>query len=954
MMASIRPVLQSTGALRLSFALFLACVLAFLAPAGAHAQAASPDEGERRLLTPADYGKFESLGQTMVSPDGHRIAVTVSRFDEDGEVRFLSRDGSEVRVVENGTAPAFAAESGWIGVRVNPDGDTRDALREKGEPVRSDLLLFHPDSDREVEVETVQGFDFSPDGTQVLVLRHPRSGNDHSGRDVLVRDLETGVETNFGNVSEASWAREGATLVMIVDAEAKAGNAIRVLDAHAGTLRTLHQEPVRYQTLTWRDDSDDLAVFRWAPDEERGDTTYSVLAWRDALSGDSEPYLLEAELDRTSLTGPVRPGEEPTLRVVPNRSISWSEDGDRIRVGLRPRPADPEAEGEEGEEDADADDDQASDDEDPPGVEIWHAADVDPVPQQRIRANMERNRSLLASWELGGGVVALGGDDPEVGVRLEAGDRWAILTDQAPWARERMFGPVFQDIHVLDVHTGEVEPALERIEFFQGMSPDGRYLLWFNDEHYHALDRDTGEELNLTAGLPTNFANEQVDVVVPQQPPHGTTGWSDDGRWVFVHDRWDLWRIALDGSGGERLTRGAEDQVRHRMVRFDWSEPTVPAEGPHVVSLYGQWTKESGYARVEAPGEVEVLVWEDRSVGRLSRADDEETFTFVRQRHHEPPALYVTDESFGAATRVTSVNPFVEEYHWSRGELVDFTNQWGVELQAALYYPADYDPDKTYPMVVYHYERVSQGLHNWTNPSDRNAYNTTAFTQAGYFVLQPDIVYRPRDPGRSAMAAILPAVDAALEVAPVDPEAIGIMGHSWGGYQTTFAVTQTDRFAAAVAGAPLTNLMSMYLSFYWNTGSTDARIFEISQGRMEVPWWEDYEAYRANSPVHHIENMNTPLLMAFGTEDGAVEFNQGVEFYNAARRADRDFVLLVYEGENHSLARRPNQLDYHRRTLEWFDHYLKGEPAPVWITEGVPFLEQQEKLEKGPAAGRRR
>lgn len=164
-----------------------------------------------------------------------------------------------------------------------------------------------------------------------------------------------------------------------------------------------------------------------------------------------------------------------------------------------------------------------------------------------------------------------------------------------------------------------------------------------------------------------------------------------------------------------------------------------------------------------------------------------------------------------------------------------------------------------------------------------------------------------------------------------------------GGYQTTFAVTQTDLFAAAVAGAPLTNLVSMYNSIYWRTGGTNARIFEISQGRMEVPPWEDMDAYVANSPLHNIESMSTPLLMAHGTDDGAVEFNQGVEFYNAARRAGKQLALLVYEDENHGLSKEDkNTVDYRNRLLEWFDHYLKGEEGPDWITEGVPYLQQVE------------
>jgi dipeptidyl aminopeptidase/acylaminoacyl peptidase len=249
-------------------------------------------------------------------------------------------------------------------------------------------------------------------------------------------------------------------------------------------------------------------------------------------------------------------------------------------------------------------------------------------------------------------------------------------------------------------------------------------------------------------------------------------------------------------------------------------------------------------------------------------------------------------------------------------------------------------------MIVHVYEKLSQTLHSYSVPSELRPYNVAAFTAEGYFVLRPDIVYRDRDPGRSAVAAIEPAVKAVLKTGMIDADRVGLVGHSWGGYETTFAVTQSDMFAAAVAGAPLTNLFSKYLSIYWNSGDTDARIFEIQQGRMQVPFWEDVESYTANSPVFHIEKMDTPLLMAFGTEDGAVGFNQGVEFYNAARRAEKDLVLLVYEGENHSLAQEPNQLDYHRRIIEWFGHFLKDDPAPAWISDGVPYLEQERNRDR--------
>jgi dipeptidyl aminopeptidase/acylaminoacyl peptidase len=248
-------------------------------------------------------------------------------------------------------------------------------------------------------------------------------------------------------------------------------------------------------------------------------------------------------------------------------------------------------------------------------------------------------------------------------------------------------------------------------------------------------------------------------------------------------------------------------------------------------------------------------------------------------------------------------------------------------------------------MIVYIYELRSQTLHSYSLPSERDPYNTSVFTSQGYFVFQPDIVYRPQNPGLSSVECVVPAVRKVLETGLIDKDRVGLVGHSWGAYQTAFLVTQTDIFAAGVAGAPLTNMMSMSMSIYWNSGQADAYIFHESQGRMDRPFWNDVDTYIANSPIFNIEDMNTPLLMTFGDKDGAVDWHQGVEMYNAARLAGKPLVMLVYAGENHGLRLKPNRVDYHHRVRAWFDHYLKDDPAPTWITEGQTALERKRELE---------
>jgi dipeptidyl aminopeptidase/acylaminoacyl peptidase len=243
---------------------------------------------------------------------------------------------------------------------------------------------------------------------------------------------------------------------------------------------------------------------------------------------------------------------------------------------------------------------------------------------------------------------------------------------------------------------------------------------------------------------------------------------------------------------------------------------------------------------------------------------------------------------------------------------------------------------------------LSQNLHNYVVPSERSYYNFNVFTANGYFVLMPDIVYRGRDPGISALDAVEPAVQAAIAKGVIDPQRVGLVGHSWGGYQATYLPTRTNIFAASVAGAPITNFLSFAGAVHWTPGIAEFDHWETGQARMGVPPWEDFDAYLRNSPIHKVNELRTPMLMMFGDADGTVDWHQGIEFYNFARRAgNEDFVMLVYPGEDHGLRKKENQIDYHRRILQWFGHWLKGDEAPDWLTEGVTWLDRKKVLEGG-------
>ena len=896
---------------------------------------------EKPALTEDNYDQWERLGAAVLSPNGAWMAVSVGRVSEEGELRIHSTRSDSVVIVPFGSRPMFSSDNRWVAYTIDRSEEEREVARERDQEVYDKLGLLNLETGEQIVRDDFASFQFSDDGRYLALRRYKPKDKESNGVDVVVHDLLSDRDMSFGNVSDMVWQGEGTLLAMTTDADGQVGNGVTVYDPSSGSIRSMDTDEATYRQLSWRDNSSDLVVFKTSADEVFEDTAHVALVWRDVAGDGGLSYELSSE------TNDAFPA---SMRIVEFRAPSWSDDGQTLFVGIQERrPAPLECGDDDTEEAAQTGECLAK--EEAAGVEIWHTLDRDPVPQQRVRERQLRRENYLSAWNVeSGGFVQLGDDLTERTTMIDGG-RHVIGGDETPYDEHAMFRQQFSDLYVIDVKTGAKSKIVDRIYGGATPSPDGRYIIWFSGEHWYAHDLDGGETTNITERVGTVFVDLDVTPTREQMPSFGIAGWMEDGRSVLLNDEWDLWRVRLDGLGGEAITFGASESVRYRLASrdLDGDDDGIGSDEKIYYSVYSEWTKKSGFAAAEAGNEPELLVWEDKNFGGFStpflKAEGADVFAFRMEGFDDSPDYFVAGRDLKDPRQVTNTNPFQDDYAWGRVELVDYANEWGRRLQGVLTYPANYDPSVSYPMIVYHYELLSQGMHQYQIPDPTRYYNQQIWSQNGYFVFRPDIVYRDRRPGQSNAETLRPAVAAALaKAAAIDEEKIGLIGHSWGGYQTTYFVTQDDLFASAVAGAPLTNLMSMYLSFYWNSGGTDAKIFEISQGRMQVPWWEDWDSYEANSPLHHIQNMETPLLMMFGTNDGAVEYNQGVEFYNAARRLGKQMVMLSYDGENHGLAREPNQLDYQRRIMQWFGHYLKGEPAPDWISTGVPYVTQKDRL----------
>jgi dipeptidyl aminopeptidase/acylaminoacyl peptidase len=315
-------------------------------------------------------------------------------------------------------------------------------------------------------------------------------------------------------------------------------------------------------------------------------------------------------------------------------------------------------------------------------------------------------------------------------------------------------------------------------------------------------------------------------------------------------------------------------------------------------------------------------------------------------RFDEYPDLHVTDSTFRSLSKVTNGAAQLQPFTWGTGELVSFRNSDGVALKAALYKPQNFDPKKKYPMLVYIYEGLSQNVHNFVNPAPSHNINLAYYVSNGYLILTPDIVYTQGQPGQSALKCVLPAIDKVVDLGIVDEARIGIQGHSWGGYQIAYMVTQTNRFRAVEAGAPVGNMTSAYSGIRWGSGMPRQFQYEQTQSRIGLPLYDAPHKYMENSPIFHINRVKTPMLLLHNDNDDAVPWYQGIELYLALRRTGKEAYLFSYNGEFHGLRRRHNQKDYARRMQQFFDYFLKDAAKPEWMEKGVPFLEREEEKER--------
>ncbi len=885
---------------------------------------------EKPTLSVEDYQEWQNLSwANWLSDNGQWMAYRVTLVNENDTLYISSTDGNKEHKYAHANAPQFSIDGKWVAIRQGFSPKKEEQMKKKKQPVQNKMVLLNLETGEDETFESISSFSISENSKHLIMSTYPPKGSKAKGKDLIVHNLETGTSRNIGNVSEWALNDKGNLLAYVIDAEKNRGNGVELFDLEKYSIQFLASDTTTFRKLAWEEEASALTFMQAIYDTSYTEANHRIYAFKD-LESSTEKLILDPSKRKDFPTG---------MHIRETYTPRWSEDLSRIFVGMD--------DWDEKEEEPKKDKKDKAEEEKVPEMEIWHWKDADIMPRQRRTYNRDKNETYLSVWNVADdNFVQI--EDKKVKDASMIGDgEKMILLDETPY--EPQFRLEHADVYVADAKTGQRKLAMKnfpRNNFYRS-SPDGQYLLYFIDNHWHTYNVKTGKTTNLTKSLKTPFWNTRYDGPREILPPYGSGGWTKGDKEVLLYTEYDIWAFKPDGSGHKKLTEGEKEEMMYRTYRVDREEDYIDPEKPLFFTVFGDKTKESGYLSVNASnwslGEKLLM---DKRVRGLNKAKDADAYTFIQESYTDSPDIFFAKGSLKNAKQLSNTNPQQEKYAWGKTELIEYKNADGKKLQGLLHYPANYEKGKEYPMITYIYERRTDSKNNYVAPTDRRAYNLTHYVQNGYFVFQPDIIYKTNHPGESAVDCVVPAVEKVLKTGMIDKDKVGLMGHSWGGYQTAFLITQTDLFSAAIAGAPLTNMISMYNSIYWNSGTPDQQIFETSQGRLREPYWNLMEEYVANSPVFQAQNIKTPVLMTFGDEDGAVDYHQGIEMYITMRRLSKPLIMLLYEGENHGLAKKENQKDYFNKVTEFFDHHLKGNTPKEWIVEGQSYLKKKEKESK--------
>ncbi|WP_113638553.1 alpha/beta hydrolase family protein [Nubsella zeaxanthinifaciens] len=922
-------------------------------------------------LTWKDVSKWNYNRGSALSADGQWTAWATGPTEGDLKLIIKKTFDTLSRSYPIGATPAmatFSKNSKYAAFKVSAKDAEVKAAKKTMKPLYDKLTIVNLADHKQTTFERVRSFAFAGEASDWIAIQFaalesaPKDKDAAKGTDVLLYHLASKKSFNLGNVSEYAFNKAGDKLAYTVDANGQNGNGVFLRDMKTGTTTALDNDKATYKSINWNDEGTAFALLKANKNEKYKDDVWSIIGI-NKINGDLTSKVIYNGIEDSNFP--------KGMGINTNATPYWSDDQSTLFFGINTLLAKEDKKADTaGKAKPDVKLDSAAkakakptipaieakkDDIEKPDMIIWNWQDRRLQSAQQTQEMRDKNFSYVSSYRVADKKFAQLADSVMRSVMVAPKQLYAIGYDNSKYElMGNLDGQSYTDIYLIDLKTGDKKLLFDKMYATNGgrlnVAPNGKIASYYVDGVFYSINFENGQKANLTGKINASFV-DQLDDHNVNKPATSNYGWSADSKYALIMDNYDLWKISADGKSVTALSdnwKSKKMQVYGRN-RIYTEEKGTDLSKDQYFTVFNTKTKDMGLGLLLAgKSKIQVLFTDANAYNQLTKAENAKVFAFSKSNYAQSPIIYSSASAdLSNAKAVNTNTPDQAKYAWTTGvKLIDYVSAHGDTLQAALYLPANYEKGKSYPTITYIYERLTDGLNNYSMPSfPGGGFNAAMYLSNGYAVLMPDIKYKLNDPGMSAVACVVPAVKAAISTGIVDEKNVAIHGHSWGGYQTSFLITQTNIFKAAAAGAPLTNMISMYSLIYWNSGGTNQAIFEASQGRLTPGYWDNWDAFARNSPIYHIKKVQTPLLLLHNDKDGAVDFTQGIEYYNGLRRLNKPVVMITYRGENHGIAKLPNRKDYAVRMMEYFDYMLKGKPAPEWWSKGVNRLDMEKHLE---------
>jgi dipeptidyl aminopeptidase/acylaminoacyl peptidase len=953
---------------------------------------------QKKPLDHTVYDAWQSIGERHISNNGKWVVYTITPQEGDATLLIQSADNPSIkREVARGYNAVITDDSRFVVFRIKPHfKETREArIRKKRiEDMPKDSVAIvelgkaemiklpkarsykvpekaggwvavHKERDplsvrpsTQPTQRTVDSLRQKIDSLTLLVvqLKNTKSGSGDKlnadeepsasaagaeGSDLVVRNLITGKERTFKNVSDYAFSKYGQKLVMRLakaqrDSNSKAG--VVIFDTQREAIDTILRGGNDFGGFAFSEDGNRLAFVA-----ERDTNTKALQKFYGLYVYQPGSDTAQLLLDKMSVGMPVG------MTISEHGTISFSKSGRRLLFGAAP---------------VQPPKDTTLVDFELAKLDVWHYKDDYLQTQQRYNLQNELKRSYLTLFDFRQNkVVPLGSAGLPTVLAAGEGDGrlFAGVTDTGRRVALQWTGNTIKDVYAIDPETGARTLVKKNFDGYAFASAGGNYLLLYDNVLKQYLTWDGKNLRNISSKITTSLANEENDM--PAHPnPYGIMGWHQDDSAVYVYDRYDVWKLDPTGKADpQKLTQiagqdGRKAKASYRMLRLDDDERFIKTSQPIYFRLFNEENKKSAIVSFLPKLPVAAVSFitnhGDYAYPVVNKAKTAEKFLFTKESYQQSN-VYLAPHTTGATAKpaghagalqevaLTNLNPQQSQYNWGTAELFKWTAFNGKGAMGILYKPENFNPVKQYPMIIYFYEKLSDGLHNYIAPEPtRSRLNIPFFVSRGYLVFAPDISYTKGHPGKDAYTYVVSGAQALAKKPWVDGKNIGIQGQSWGGYQVAYLITATNMFKAAWAGAPVVNMFSAYGGIRWESGLNRQFQYEKSQSRIGATPWERSDLYIENSPLFHFKKVSTPLVVMANDADGAVPWYQGIEAFTALRRLGKQVWLLNYNGEAHNLLERRNKKDIQIREQQFFDWLLKGEKPAKWLTEGVPAVKK--------------